>query len=207
MTTTLLLAALTGLVTGAGLIIAIGPQNVFIIRQGISGAHIAPVIAVCVVSDIVLISAGTLGLGAVVAGHPAIVSVAKIVGGAYLIILGALAARRAWRPTATSMTNDDPSRTRGLWAALGTALALTWLNPHTYLDTVFTLGSIANSHADARWAFSIGACVASLIWFLALGFGARKMAPMFASVRAWRLLDGAIAVVMAALGIGLIVMS
>ncbi|MFC3242352.1 LysE/ArgO family amino acid transporter [Gordonia humi] len=105
------------------------------------------------------------------------------------------------------MTNDDPSRTRGLWAALGTALALTWLNPHTYLDTVFTLGSIANSHADARWAFSIGACVASLIWFLALGFGARKMAPMFASVRAWRLLDGAIAVVMAALGIGLIVMS
>lgn len=141
-------------------------------------------IAVCVVSGIVLISAGTVGLGAVVSAHPGIVSVAKIVGGVYLVVLGGFAARRAWRPTASSTANDDPSRNRGLWAALGTALALTWLNPHTYLDTVLTLGSIANSHADAKWAFTIGACVASIVWFLALGFGAKKMAPMFSSVRA-----------------------
>ena len=206
-TTTLLLTALAGLATGAGLIIAIGPQNVFVLRQGISGVHVVPVIAVCVASDIVLISAGTLGLGAVVAAHPVVVDVARIVGGAYLILLGAFAARRAWRPTVSSTTNDDPARNRGLWAALGTALALTWLNPHTYLDTVFTIGSLANSHADARWAFTFGACLASLVWFLALGFGARKMAPLFSSVRAWRILDAVIAVVMAALGVGLIAMS
>jgi L-lysine exporter family protein LysE/ArgO len=206
-TTTFLLAALAGLFTGAGLIIAIGPQNIYVIRQGISGGYVLPVIAVCVVSDIVLISAGTVGLGAVVSAHPGIVSVAKVVGGAYLVVLGGFAARRAWRPTASSTTNDDPSRNRGLWAALGTALALTWLNPHTYLDTVLTLGSIANSHADAKWAFTIGACVASIVWFLALGFGAKKMAPMFSSVRAWRVLDSVIAVVMVGLGISLIAMS
>ena len=206
-TTTLLLAAFTGLFTGAGLIIAIGPQNVFVLRQGISGAHVAPVIAVCIVSDIVLITAGTVGLGAAVAAHPGIVTVAKVVGGAYLVVLGLAAARRAWRPTASSLTNDDAGRNRGMWAALGTALALTWLNPHTYLDTVLTLGSIANSHSDSRWAFTVGACVASLVWFLALGLGARKVAPMFASVRAWRILDAVIALVMVGLGVGLVAMS
>ncbi|WP_228461207.1 LysE/ArgO family amino acid transporter [Gordonia spumicola] len=206
-TTTFLLAALAGLLTGAGLIIAIGPQNVYVIRQGISGSYVLPVIAVCVVSDIVLISAGTVGLGAVVASHPEVVSIAKVIGGVYLMLLGVFAARRAWRPTPTSTTNDDPGRTRGLWVALGTALALTWLNPHTYLDTVLTLGSIANSHADAKWAFTVGACIASIVWFLALGFGAKKMAPMFSSVRAWRVLDSIIAVVMVGLGGGLIAMS
>ncbi|WOC11991.1 LysE/ArgO family amino acid transporter [Gordonia sp. MP11Mi] len=206
-TTTLLLTALTGLLTGAGLIIAIGPQNVFVLRQGISGTHVVPVIAVCVVSDIALISAGTVGLGAAVTAHPGIVTVAKAVGGTYLVVLGLLAARRASRPTASSMSDDGTGRNRGMWAALGTALALTWLNPHTYLDTVLTLGSIANSHADSRWAFTVGACVASLVWFIALGFGARKAAPMFRSIRAWRILDSAIAVVMIALGVGLVAMS
>ena len=206
MTTTLLLTAIAGLLTGTGLIIAIGPQNVFVLRQGISGAHVIPVVAVCVVSDIVLISAGTIGLGAAVSAHPTIITAAKIVGGAYLVVLGLIAARRAWKPRATS-TTDDSGRNRGMWAALGTALALTWLNPHTYIDTVLTLGSIANSHADAKWAFTVGACVGSLVWFLALGLGARKVAPVFSSVRAWRILDAVIAVVMAALGISLVAMS
>ncbi|MCF8604248.1 LysE family transporter [Gordonia sp. HY442] len=205
-TTTLLLTAIAGLLTGTGLIIAIGPQNVFMLRQGISGSHVIPVVAVCVVSDIVLISAGTIGLGAAVSAHPTIITAAKIVGGAYLVVLGLIAARRAWKPRATS-TTDDSGRNRGMWAALGTALALTWLNPHTYIDTVLTLGSIASSHADAKWAFTVGACVGSLVWFLALGLGARKVAPVFSSVRAWRILDAVIAVVMAALGISLVAMS
>ncbi|WP_132992843.1 LysE/ArgO family amino acid transporter [Gordonia zhaorongruii] len=207
MTTTLLLAALVGLATGTGLIVAIGPQNIFVIRQGVRGSHVVPVVAVCVVSDVILISAGTAGLGAVVTAHPSAVSAAKVVGGGYLIVLGLLAGHRAWRPTVGSASNDDPDRNRGLWAALGTALALTWLNPHTYLDTVLTLGSIANSHADARWAFTFGACASSLIWFTALGFGSKRMAPMFSSVRAWRILDAAIAVMMGGLGVSLIAMS
>ncbi|MGB3699396.1 MAG: LysE family transporter [Gordonia sp. (in: high G+C Gram-positive bacteria)] len=206
MTNTYLLALLTGLVTGTGLIIAIGPQNVFVIRQGISGSHVLPVIGVCVASDIVLISAGTAGLGAVVTAHPEMVSAAKLVGGGYLIVLGAFAARRAWRAAPLATPGATTERTASLWMALGTALALTWLNPHTYLDTVLTLGSLANSHADARWAFTLGACIASLLWFLMLGLGARRMAPVFASVRAWRALDTAIAVVMSLLG-GLLIAS
>ena len=205
MTTTYILTALAGLVTGAGLIIAIGPQNVFVIRQGITGRYVVPVITVCAISDIVLISAGTAGLGAVITAHPDAVVVARYVGGAYLIILGLFAAKRAWRPGAGAHPGSEPGRNVGIWAALGTALALTWLNPHTYLDTVLTLGSIANSHSNAKWAFAIGACVASLLWFGMLGFGAKKMAPVFASTRAWRLLDAAIAVVMSALGAILVV--
>lgn len=204
MTTTYLFTALAGLVTGAGLIIAIGPQNVFVIRQGISGRHVVPVIVVCAVSDVVLISAGTAGLGAIVAAHPTAVTAARVAGGAYLVALGAVAAKRAYRPTTLGRPGAEPGRTLGLWAALGTALALTWLNPHTYLDTVLTLGSIANSHSNAKWAFAIGACIASLVWFAMLGFGAQKMAPMFASTRAWRILDAAIAAVMGALGLTLI---
>ncbi|ALG86185.1 LysE/ArgO family amino acid transporter [Gordonia phthalatica] len=205
MTTTYLLTALAGLVTGAGLIIAIGPQNVFVIRQGIAGRYVVPVITVCAISDIVLISAGTAGLGAVITAHPNAVVLARYVGGAYLIALGAFAAKRTWRPTAGAHPGAEPGRNLGVWAALGTALALTWLNPHTYLDTVLTLGSIANSHSNAKWAFAIGACIASLLWFGMLGFGAKKMAPVFASSRAWRLLDAAIAVVMSGLGVILVV--
>lgn len=200
MTTTYLLTALVGLATGAALIIAIGPQNVFVIRQGITGRYVVPVIAVCAVSDVILISAGTAGLGAVVSAHPTTVTVARYLGGAYLIGLGALAAKRAWRPTTPAGQGAEPGRSIGVWTALGTALALTWLNPHTYLDTVVTLGSIANSHADAKWAFAVGACIASLLWFAMLGLGAKKMAPVFASTRAWRLLDAAIAAVMITLG-------
>lgn len=205
MTTTYLLTALAGLVTGAGLIIAIGPQNVFVIRQGIAGRYVAPVITVCAISDIVLISAGTAGLGAIITAHPNAVTLARHVGGAYLIALGLFAAKRAWRPAAGAHPGAEPGRNLGIWAALGTALALTWLNPHTYLDTVLTLGSIANSHTDAKWAFAIGACVASLLWFTTLGVSAQRMAPLFASRRAWRLLDAAIAVVMSGLGAILVV--
>ncbi|EGD53801.1 LysE/ArgO family amino acid transporter [Gordonia neofelifaecis] len=203
-TTTYLLAALAGLMTGAGLIIAIGPQNVYVIRQGVAGVYVLPVIAVCVVSDIILISAGTAGLGSVVSAHPTAVTVAKYLGGGYLMILAVLAARRAMRPAA-GHERSEPGRAVGLWTALGTAAALTWLNPHTYLDAVLTLGSIANSHGGARWSFTLGACIASLIWFLMLGFGAKRMAPLFASARAWRVLDTAIAVVMASLGAVLVI--
>ncbi|WP_124708921.1 LysE/ArgO family amino acid transporter [Gordonia insulae] len=202
--TTYVLAAVAGLLTGAGLIIAIGPQNVFVLRQGVARAHVVPVVLVCAVSDVVLIVAGVAGLGALVSAHPAVVTIAKVVGGIYVIVLGLMAARRCLRSSEAIVTNAGEANTVSRWAAVGMTLALTWLNPHVYLDTVLTMGAIANSHGNGKWAFAIGACVASLIWFAALGGGASRLAHFFESPRSWRILDAVVAVVMLAMGAMLI---
>lgn len=203
--TTALLVALTGLATTLGLIVAIGPQNLFVLRQGLTATHVLPVVALCVVSDALLIAAGTAGLGALVTAHPGVVDAMRYLGGAYLLILGALAARRCLRPPHIA-SDATPTSSAGLWAVLGAAAAMTWLNPHIYLDTVVLIGSLANSHGDAlRWLFALGAAVGSLIWFLALGKGASRMAPWFRSPRAWRVLDAVVAVVMGGMGFALIV--
>ena len=203
--TTYVLAAVAGLLTGAGLIIAIGPQNVFILRQGVARAHVVPVVVVCAISDVVLIVAGVAGLGALVAAHPSVVTVAKILGGGYVIVLGLMAARRCLRSSEAIVANAGEAATLSRWAAIGMTLALTWLNPHVYLDTVLTMGAIANSHGNARWAFAIGACLASLVWFATLGGGATKLSRFFASPRSWRMLDAVVAVVMLAMGAMLLV--
>lgn len=203
--TTYVLAAVAGLLTGAGLIIAIGPQNVFILRQGVARAHVVPVVVVCAISDVVLIVAGVAGLGALVAAHPSVVTVAKIFGGSYVIVLGLMAARRCLRSSEAIVANAGEAATLSRWAAIGMTLALTWLNPHVYLDTVLTMGAIANSHGNARWAFAIGACLASLVWFATLGGGATKLSRFFASPRSWRMLDAVVAVVMLAMGAVLVV--
>ncbi len=202
----MLLTALAGLLTGAGLIIAIGPQNVFVLQQGVRRSHVLPVIAVCAVSDVVLITAGVAGLGAVVASHPQVVTLAKILGGAYIIALGLFAARRCFRSNAAIEANAAESVNLSRWAAVGTALALTWLNPHVYLDTVLTMGAIANSHGNGKWAFAIGASAASILWFTGLGRGSSKLAPLFAKPRAWKVLDAVVAVVMLTMG-GLLIAS
>lgn len=195
--------AIAGLLTGAGLIIAIGAQNVFVLRQGIRREHVMPVVAICTVSDVVLILAGVAGLGAVVAAYPEVVDIATVAGGIYLLILAAMAARRVMYPDAMKVSGGTTAV--GRWAAVGTAIALTWLNPHVYLDTVITLGAVANSHGpESKWVFAAGACVASLLWFAALGFGSSRLAPLFARPRAWQLLDVLVAVVMGLLGAGLI---
>ncbi|MYR07221.1 LysE family transporter [Gordonia sp. SID5947] len=201
---TYVLAAIAGLLTGAGLIIAIGPQNVFVIRQGVARAHVVPVVAVCAISDVVLIVAGVAGLGALVSAHPAVITLAKVFGGGYVIVLGLLAARRCLRSTEAIVTNAGEANTASRWAAVGMTLALTWLNPHVYLDTVLTMGAIANSHGNAKWAFAVGACLASLLWFVSLGGGATRLAHHFASPRSWRILDAVVAVVMLAMGAMLI---
>ncbi|WP_110469421.1 LysE/ArgO family amino acid transporter [Williamsia limnetica] len=195
--------ALAGLLTGAGLIIAIGAQNVFVLRQGIRREHVMAVVAVCTASDIVLILGGVAGLGALVTAFPEVVDIATIAGGGYLLILAAMAARRVVRPVSMDTAGGVVAVSR--WAAIGTAVALTWLNPHVYLDTLITLGAIANSHGpQEKWVFAAGACVASLLWFAALGFGSARLAPLFAKQRAWQMLDALVAVVMGALGAGLI---
>ncbi len=197
------LAVLAGLGFGLSLIVAIGAQNAFVLRQGLRGEHVAAVVALCAVSDIVLIAAGVAGAGAVVSAVPWVLTVVRYAGAAFLLGYGFLAARRAVR--GGTLTADTTGRATALAAAVATAAALTWLNPHVYLDTVVLLGSIAGTHGDRRWWFAGGAAVASVVWFTSLGFGARYLRPVFARPRAWQVLDGIIAVVMTALAVSLVV--
>jgi L-lysine exporter family protein LysE/ArgO len=201
---TTLVPALLGLATGLSLIVAIGAQNAFVLRVGIEGRRrvIAPVVAICAVSDALLILAGVLGMGALVENAPAAMVVVRILGAAFLFGYGLWAARRAIRPTALVVAGE--TRDTGMRVAVGTVLALTWLNPHVYLDTVVFLGAVAaQQEAAERWWWAGGAILGSLAWFAGLGFGARLLRPVFARPGAWRVLDALIAAVMFALGIRL----
>lgn len=191
---------LIGFLASFTLIAAIGAQNAFVLRQGIRREHVLPVVAVCTVSDIVLISAGIAGFGALISAHPNVVDIAKFGGAAFLIGYGLLAARRALRPSALTPSESAPAR---LLEVIVTCLALTWLNPHVYLDTVVLLGALANEHRDDRWLFGIGAVTASVVWFVSLGLGARRLAGLFATPSTWRILDSLIAVMMIGLGVSL----
>ena len=201
---TTLLPALLGLVTGLSLIIAIGAQNAFVLRVGIEGRNrvIVPVVLICAASDAVLILAGVLGMGALVKTAPVAMVVVRILGAMFLFGYALWAARRAIRPGALLVTGSSGS-TR-MRVAITTALALTWLNPHVYLDTVVFLGAVASQQdAAERWWWAGGAMTGSVLWFAGLGFGARLLRPVFARPGSWRILDGVIAVVMVALGIRL----
>ena len=200
-----LAAAFSGLGLGLSLIVVIGAQNAFVLRQGLSGQHVRLVVTLCTLSDVLLIAAGVLGAGAVLTRLPGLLTGVRIAGGAFLLGYGILAARRAWRPSALLAEESRP-RT-GFAATAATCLALTWLNPHVYLDTVVLLGAIANTHHGQRWPFAAGAALASTVWFAGLGYGARLLRPVFARPAAWRILDAIIAVVMLALGTLLIVRS
>ncbi|CAN5242948.1 LysE/ArgO family amino acid transporter [soil metagenome] len=200
--TTSLLAALSGLGLGLSLIVAIGAQNAFVLRQGLKREHVAVVITICALSDAVLIALGVGGAGMLFDAVPWLVIVARFAGAAFLLIYGALAARRAIRPKVLE-AGAAPART-SLAVVITTCLALTWLNPHVYLDTVVLLGSIANTHGDARWYFGAGAALGSVLWFTALGLGARLLGPLFARPVAWRVLDGLIAAVMLTIAISLV---
>ncbi|WP_269937707.1 LysE/ArgO family amino acid transporter [Arthrobacter sp. HY1533] len=191
--------AATGLGAGLALIVAIGAQNAFVLRQGIRGEHVGLVVLVCMLSDIVLIGAGILGIGAVITAVPAVVVVIRLAGAAFLLGYAALAAKRAFRPGVLTAGGRQGSLTRK--AVLATALTLTWLNPHVYLDTVLLLGTLANQHGELRWWFGAGAALGSVAWFSALGYGARFLRPIFARPGAWRVLDGLIAAVMLFLGL------
>jgi L-lysine exporter family protein LysE/ArgO len=197
-------AAASGLGLGLSLIVVIGAQNAFVLRQGLTGEHVRLVVAVCTLSDAVLIAAGVIGAGAVLTHLPGLLTAVRVAGGAFLIGYGVLAARRSVRPAALQAA--DPAHRRiGRGATAATCLALTWLNPHVYLDTVVLLGAIANTHQGQRWPFAGGAALASAAWFLGLGYGARLLRPVFARPLALRALDSAIALVMVTLGTLLIV--
>jgi L-lysine exporter family protein LysE/ArgO len=189
-----LTSVVAGFFASAVLIIAIGAQNAFVLRQGLRREHVLAVVLVCALSDLFLILAGIGGLGAVVTAQPAAVTVIKWVGAAFLISYAVMAARRALRPSSLQAADRAPAT---LGATVLTCLALTYLNPHVYLDTVLLLGSVAQQHPH-RWLFGLGAAAASLVWFTALGAGAHRLAPLLARPSAWRVLDGLIAVVMVA---------
>jgi L-lysine exporter family protein LysE/ArgO len=198
--TTASLVVLSGFATTMALIAAIGAQNACVLRQGIRGEHVLPVVAVCTVSDLVLIAVGIAGFGAIVTAHPDVVTAVRWAGVAFLVGYGLLAAKRALRPGSLTPSDDAPSRLAGV---LATCLAMTFLNPHVYLDTVVLLGALANEHRDSRWLFGAGAVTASAVWFTGLGFGAKRLSRFFASPRTWRVLDGGIAAMMISLGLAL----
>jgi L-lysine exporter family protein LysE/ArgO len=190
----LLSAAVEGFFLGASLIVAIGAQNAFVLRQGLEKRHVFAVASVCALSDALLIAAGVAGLGTLIQRMPWLLAAVTIGGAASLIAYGLVSARRAFRRELLSpASNGHP----GHVAALSTALALTWLNPHVYLDTVVLIGALSARHAPAgAVAFGAGAALASLVWFYGLGYGARLAAPLFARPRAWQFLDVGIALVM-----------
>ena len=196
-----LLAAVAGLAFGLSLIVAIGAQNAFVLRQGLRGEFVGSVVAVCASSDAVLITAGVAGLGAVVDHAPGLLTGIRLVGAAFLLCYAALAVRRAFSAGALEVDTVSGSPYRRV---LATSLLLTWLNPHVYLDTVLLLGSVAATRGAERWWFALGAVSGSVLWFAGLGYGARLLRPLFSRPGSWRLLDGAVAATMAVVAVGLI---
>ena len=196
-------AAVEGFLLGAGLIIAIGAQNAFVLRQGLKREHVFAVATVCSMSDALLIAVGVAGMGELVKASPALLTLVTVAGIAFLAAYGAIAFFRALRP---GRLEAAAPRRQGLGATLLTALALTFLNPHVYLDTVVLIGGLSARHEGAAAvAFALGAAAASAVWFYGLGFGARLLAPLLARPAAWRLLDLGIAIVMWGIAIRLAV--
>ena len=195
-------AALNGFVLGATLIIAIGAQNAFVLRLGLVGRHVFAVCLVCALADAILIAAGVAGLGAVVDANPALLRAVTGGGALFLLLYALFAFGRAWGGASMAVREGEGGT---LGAAIATALALTFLNPHVYLDTVVLLGGLSTRFEGAERAlYGAGAMAASFAWFFSLGYGARLLVPLFARPNAWRALDIAIGVVMALLGLRLL---
>jgi L-lysine exporter family protein LysE/ArgO len=199
----MLLALLAGFGSGMSLIVAIGAQNAFVLRQGIRREHVFPICALCATADALLITVGVLGLGVVADSGAAIaLQIMRWAGVAFLVAYAMLAIRRALRPE--TLEAGDTRRATTLGVAMTQAVAFTFLNPHVYLDTVVLLGSLANTYGTTmRWAFVMGAVGASVSWFFGLGYGARLLAPVFTKPLAWRILDSLIAVVMLGIAVSL----
>ena len=191
----------TGLASGLALIVAIGAQNTFVLRQGIRRQHVLPVALLCIAADALLISLGIAGLGAVLRGHPAWIDIARQAGALFLLAYAGHAFRRA---LIGQQSLDEAGEGATLRVALLSCLGFTFLNPHTYLDTVVLLGALGNQQGEeGRWLFGAGAITASLLWFFALAYGARLLSPLFRRPVAWRVLDSLIALTLLTLALNL----
>lgn len=193
---------LSGFFLGLSLIVAIGAQNAFILRQGLLRQHVFILCLICALSDAILISAGVAGLGTLISSSPTLITVVTLGGAAFLFGYAALAFYRAWRPQVMEASGKGQT---SLKAAIAACLAFTFLNPHVYLDTVVLLGSLsAQFEGTSRLQYALGAIVAAASWFFALGYGARLLEPIFARPLAWRVLDILIGLIMIAIGVGLL---
>jgi len=193
---------LNGLLVAAGLIVAIGAQNAFVLAQSLRREHHLPVAALCVLCDALLVTAGVFGLASLLAQSPLLLGLARWGGAAFLLWLGVQALRRACNPQALQQAGAAGPRSRR--AVLLTALAVTLLNPHVYLDTVLLIGSLG-AQQTVPGAYALGAASASLLWFFALALGAAWLAPWLARPATWRLLDLAVALMMLAVAAQLLI--
>lgn len=221
-------ALLSGFALCLGLILSIGAQNAIVLRQGLRREHVGMVVLVCVVSDAILQTIGVAGVATLVTAQPWLETLARWAGAAFIVGFALLSARRAIRGGGSLEAAPDPAeprvqaadapdastasapgavavRTRSSrMATLLTILAVTWLNPHALVETTVVLGSVAGTHGDARWWFLVGGIAASTLWFVGFGYGARYLAPLLRTERAWRILDGAIAVIMLVIAVTLV---
>ncbi|MEH6836719.1 MULTISPECIES: LysE/ArgO family amino acid transporter [Falsihalocynthiibacter] len=194
---------LAGFVTSLSLILAIGAQNAFILRQGIRRSHVLPLVIACAGSDAILITIGVFGFEQIEKILPQVLPIAKYGGATFLLAYGGMAFRAAWHGGQAL----DPSATakQSLWSALLTCLMITWLNPHVYLDTVVLLGSLSAQYEGGRYGFALGATLASFSFFFALGYGAQYLAPIFAQPKAWRILDVLVGLMMWSIALSLLI--
>lgn len=193
---------LQGLGLGASLIMAIGAQNAHVLRTAVRGQHVLPTVAACIVIDVILIALGMSGLGALVEASPVLLALARYGGAVFLVWYGL----RCWKSSLRGgalLALDAGGQAQTLGAALATVIALSLLNPHVYLDTVVLLGAVGSSLAEgSRTSFALGAMSASVLWFTALGLGARRCAPVLARPTVWRVIEaltGTMMLVLAAL--------
>ncbi len=194
---------LTGLLTGLSLIVAIGAQNAFVLRQGLTRKYIGVVVLICAFSDALLIAAGTAGFGAVLLTAPLLITIFKWLGVAYLLWFAFSSFRRAFQ---TQRLEASSTSVVSLKTVVLTVLGFTYLNPHVYLDTVIFVGSLSAQHGNLNWVFAAGAMAASFLWFAALGFGAKAAAPYLAKPIFWRILDSLIGFTMVAVAINLLLL-
>lgn len=192
----------TGFLACAALIVAIGGQNAYVLRQGLRREHTLPLALFCSGSDAVLIFSGIAGVGMLLSANPSLLDGIRYGGAAFLFGYAVIAARRAMKGEELALATDEAVP---LGKALLTCAAFTFLNPHVYLDTVILLGSLGGQQGEGRWEFGAGAALASVTWFLLLAYGARLLVPLFAKPLAWRVLDSGVAILMAGLGLALIV--
>lgn len=194
------IALITGFLTGMSLIVAIGAQNAFVIKQGLLRSHVTLVVFVCSLSDALLIILGTGGLGTIIQSRPDLLDVIRWFGVIYLTWFGFKSVRSALRNETLTESNQSAESWKKV---LLTVLAMTYLNPHVYLDTVIFVGSLANQFESQRWYFALGACIASGIWFSTIGYGARSASHLMSKPLFWRVLDSVIGAIMFTLAITL----
>jgi L-lysine exporter family protein LysE/ArgO len=193
-----MIAFLPGLLTGLSLIIAIGAQNAFVIRQGLTKRHVLLVVAICAASDALAIVLGVSGLGAIIQGLPWLLEIIRWFGVAYLTWFGVKSLRSAFK---TQSLDASGIQSGNATKVALTVLGVTWLNPHFYLDTVILLGSIGNQFGDDRWWFAAGGILGSFLWFFSIGFGAKAASGLMKKPSFWKILDTVIAVVMFSIAI------